>query len=93
LGRDGGAELHLGYTDGNLNPAGNVRRVGSYELWNVQGTCLCFKNTSIVLGIKNVFDRAPPFSNQTFYQQTGYNPQYADPRGRMLYASLTFAFK
>jgi iron complex outermembrane recepter protein len=83
----------LGYTDGNLNPAGNVRRVGSYELWNVQGTCMCFKSTSIVLGIKNLFDRAPPFSNQTAFMQTGYNPQYADPRGRMFYASLTFAFR
>ena len=54
---------------------------------------MCFKNASIVLGIKNLFDRAPPFSNQTVFQQTGYNPQYGDPRGRMFYASLTFAFR
>jgi iron complex outermembrane recepter protein len=83
----------LGYTDGARNPAGNLRRVGSYELWNVQGTCACFKNTSIVLGIKNLFDRAPPFSNQTAFMQTGYNPQYGDPRGRMFYARLTLAFQ
>ncbi len=59
----------------------------------MQGTCKCFDNASIVLGIKNMLDRAPPFSNQIVFQQTGYNPQYGDPRGRMFYASLTFAFR
>jgi iron complex outermembrane receptor protein len=83
----------LGYTDEARNPAGNLRRVGSYELWNVQGTCKCFDNTSIVLGVKNVFDRAPPFSNTIAFMQTGYNPQYADPRGRIYYGSMTLAFK
>jgi len=40
-----------------------------------------------------VFDRAPPFSNQTSYAQVGYNPQYSDPRGRVFYAKVTVAFK
>jgi iron complex outermembrane receptor protein len=83
----------LGYTDANLNPAGDLRRVGSYDIWNIQGTCACLKDTSIALGIKNVFDRAPPFSNQIAFSQIGYNPQYGDPRGRLFYASLTATFK
>jgi iron complex outermembrane receptor protein len=83
----------LGYTDANPDPAGNLRRVGSYDIWNVQGTCACFDHTSIVLGIKNLFDRAPPFSNQTSFIQVGYNPQYGDPRGRLFYGSLTIALK
>jgi iron complex outermembrane receptor protein len=82
-----------GYTDTNPDPAGNPRRVGTYDIWDVQGRCECFKNTSIVLGIKNLFDRAPPFSNQTVYSQVGYNPQYSDPLGRLFYAKLTVAFK
>lgn len=83
----------VGYTDANLNPNGELRRVGSYDIWNVQGMCACFKNTSLVLGIKNLFDRAPPFSNQTGFTQAGYNPQYGDPRGRLYYASVTATFK
>ena len=83
----------LGYTDANLDPSGNARRVGPYEIWNLQGTCTCFKDTAIVVGVKNLFDRSPPFSNQTAYTQVGYNPQYADPLGRFFYASLTFSFK
>ena len=83
----------VGYTDANPNAEGNSRRVGSYDLWNVQGTCACFKNASAAVGIKNIFDRNPPFSNQTAFTQRGYNPEYGDPRGRLFYASVTVAFK
>ncbi|HEY2862347.1 MAG TPA: TonB-dependent receptor [Casimicrobiaceae bacterium] len=83
----------LGYTDANLNAQESLRRVGSYETWNVQGTCAYLKNTLLTLGVKNVFDRNPPFSNQTAFMQRGYNPQYGDPRGRLFYASATVAFK
>jgi hypothetical protein len=38
-------------------------------------------------------DRAPPFSNQPFSRQVGFDPVYADPRGRTLYTRLTLAFK
>jgi len=74
-------------------PGFGVRKVGAYDVWDIQGTCAYFKNTSIVVGVKNVFDRAPPFSNQTSYAQVGYNPQYSDPRGRVFYAKVTVAFK
>jgi iron complex outermembrane receptor protein len=83
----------LGYTDANLNAAGALRRVGSYEIWNVQGTCTSFKNTTVAIGVKNVFDRAPPFSNQTSFTQIGYNAVTSDPRGRLFYASVTSTFK
>jgi iron complex outermembrane receptor protein len=83
----------LGYTDANLNAAGEPRRVGSYDIWNVQGTCASFKNTTVALGVKNVFDRSPPFSNQTSFTQIGYNSLISDPRGRQFYASVTVGFK
>jgi iron complex outermembrane receptor protein len=64
--------------------------VSSYEIWDVQARYSGLKNTAIALGVKNLMDRAPPFSNAG---PTGWDPQYADPRGRMFYARLTYAFK
>ena len=54
-----------GYTEVNPSPANNERRVGTYDIWNLQGTYGGLKNTMVTLGIKNLFDRAPPFSNQS----------------------------
>jgi iron complex outermembrane receptor protein len=82
-----------GYIDENLNAAGKERRVGTYDVWDAQGTYTGFRNTTIALGIRNLFDRAPPFSNQGTFGQVMYDPRYADPRGRMLYAQVTLAFK
>jgi iron complex outermembrane receptor protein len=81
-----------GYIDENLNAAKEERRVGTNDVWNAQGTYTGFQNTTIVLGIKNLFDRAPPFSNQSTFGQVMYDPRYSDPRGRVFYAQLTFAF-
>jgi iron complex outermembrane receptor protein len=81
-----------GYIDANLDAAKTERRVGSYEVWHLQGTYSGFRNTTIAFGIKNLFDRAPPFSNQGDQGAVMYDPRYADPRGRMFYAKLTFAF-
>jgi iron complex outermembrane receptor protein len=83
----------LGYTDAQLNAAGNERRVGNYEVWDVQGTYSGIRSLKIALGIKNLFDRAPPFSNQVDTFQIGYDPHYADPRGRTYYGRVTYSFK
>jgi iron complex outermembrane receptor protein len=87
-----------GYEDTNefspnvANPPA-PRRVSSYGVWDLQGRYSGFRNTTIALGVKNLFDRDPPFTNQPFTYQVGYDPSYADPRGRTFYASLTYAFK
>ena len=83
-----------GYTDENFIDLAKTieRRVGAYEVWNAQGTYAGFRNATIALGIKNLFDRAPPLSNQSTFGQVLYDPRYADPRGRVFYAQLTFAF-
>jgi iron complex outermembrane receptor protein len=47
----------------------------------------------VALGIKNLFDRAPPFSNQTALGLVMYDPRYADPRGRVFYAQLAVSFR
>ena len=81
-----------GYIDANVNASNRERRVGAYETWDVQLDYRGFTNLKIAAGIFNLFDRAPPFSNQTSLGQFMYDPRYADPRGRTFYARLTLAF-
>jgi len=52
------------------------------------------KNLQLTAGIRNVFDRNPPYSNaggQNFFQ-AGYDPGYADPRGRTFLLSAKYRF-
>ena len=82
-----------GYEDANVFDPGSPllpRSVSSYDIWDLQGRYGGFKNATIVLGIKNLTDRAPPFTNAA---PAGWDPFYADPRGRMFYARLKYAFK
>jgi len=80
-----------GYGDSNeIPPEIPPNRVSSYDVWDVQARYSGFKNMAIALGVKNLMDRAPPFTNAA---PTGWDPQYADPRGRIFYARLTYAFE
>ncbi len=80
-----------GYSDQSLNLP--PRDVGTYGLWNLQGVYSGFRDWSIAAGIRNLFDTAPPFSNQTRVAQVGYDPSYADPRGRTFYLRAGYAFR
>jgi iron complex outermembrane receptor protein len=66
--------------------------VGSYNVWDLAGTYNWSKSLAVTLGAKNLFDRAPPFSNQTYAFQSGYDPKYADPFGRILYTRVSYNF-
>ncbi len=50
------------------------------------------KVLDIDAGVRNMFDRNPPFSNQAYNFQSGYDPRYADPLGRTLFARATYHF-
>jgi iron complex outermembrane receptor protein len=78
---------------GNLN--GDPRTVGCYETYDGQVQYTGVKNLRMVFGIRNVFNRAPPYSNAgaQVQFQAGYDASYGDPRGRFVYGSLTYAFK
>jgi iron complex outermembrane receptor protein len=78
----------LGYTDDSGN-----RRVASYEVYDLQGRWEGWKGLSVTLGVKNIFDRDPPASDQGQTFQVGYDPRYTDPRGRMYFLGLKYAFK
>jgi iron complex outermembrane recepter protein len=88
-----------GYKDQNSFPdettGGYVQpnRVKAYSLWDLQGTWQASKALSLRLGVKNLFDTAPPFSNQAYHYLSGYDPSYSDPRGRFFYASVQYKFK
>ena len=83
-------KFQSGYQDGFPLPEGNMRRVGSYSVWDVQASYAGLRDVTLTFGIKNLFDRDPPFSNAT---DNGFDLNYADPRGRTYYARVTYAFR
>jgi iron complex outermembrane receptor protein len=75
-----------------------TRRVGSYSVWDLQGRYQAFDKVTLMLGIRNALNTPPPISNQfggnnDFNAQVGIDPTYADPRGRMYYGAIRYAFK
>ncbi len=80
------------YTDEKPDGLNNQRTVGTNDVWDAQGIYSGFSRTTLALGIRNLFDRAPPFSNQSNFGQVMYDPRYADPRGRVFYARVSLAF-
>jgi len=81
------------YTDQQVDLNGNPRTVGSLSLWDIQGSYTGFKNWRFALGVKNLFDRDPPKSNQQSTFILGFDPSYYDPRGRFLYTTVSYTFK
>ncbi len=73
---------------------GTVNRdVGQYETWDLSASYTGIKNLTIRAGIRNLLDRDPPYSAQNQYFQVGYDPTYADVRGRTYTLSATYQFK
>jgi iron complex outermembrane receptor protein len=72
-----------------------LRKIGNYDVWNLSGSYSGLRNWVISLGIKNVLDRDPPFTNQTAIPNgggpAGYDPTYTDPRGRLYWASVKYS--
>lgn len=83
------------YTDLPSTVSGETPRVGSYETYDLQLAYTGIRNLRLMLGVRNLFDRDPPYTNaggQVSFQ-AGYDPQYADPRGRFVYAGLRYEFR
>ena len=66
--------------------------VKSYSTWDFYGTWAPVKSISLLVGIRNAFDRSPPFSNQGATFQVGYDPRFTDPTGRTYYVRGTYSF-
>ncbi len=88
------------YTDyQDLGP--NTRRIGDFWLWDMSGRFAFgerfaadnpyLRGAAIQLGVVNLFDSLPVYSN--FYSGVrGYDATQYDIRGRFVYANLSFGF-
>jgi len=89
------ANLNQLYVNGYSEPADDTptRRVGSYSIWGINGSYTGFKNLTLTIGIKNLWNTDPPFTRQDRAFQIGYDPFLTDPTGRFYYGSIRYAFK
>ncbi len=81
-----------GYTDQNLVDEQYKQEVSSYSLVNLSGSYAGVKGLLVTAGVKNLFDKEPPFSNQGTLFQKGYDPRYTDPVGRAFYLRAGYTF-
>ncbi len=84
------------YRDQNIpglaDPGWNDRDVKAYSLWDLTGSYAFSKNLKLRAGVINMFDTAPPFTNQSRYFEVTWDPTYGDPRGRSMFANLQYKF-
>ncbi len=83
------------YNDVTSRNTAQARRVGVYETFDLQASYLGFKGLRLTAGVKNIFDKDPPYSNiggQVNFQG-GYDSTYADVRGRFIYGRVGYSFK
>jgi iron complex outermembrane receptor protein len=89
---------HLsGYRDQNdpstvVGGASFYGDVEAYTLVDLSATYKFTKLSSLTIGVKNLFDKDPPFSNQSNRSQRGYDPRYTDPLGRSLFVRAAYGF-
>ncbi len=94
-----GNSYFSGYTDQNsainLDDGSIVsaNRVKAYSIWDFSAAYALSKNLNLRLGVQNLLNTPPPFSNQANFFISGYDPSYTDPRGRFMYLSMQYQFK
>ncbi|MGZ5033492.1 MAG: TonB-dependent receptor plug domain-containing protein [Usitatibacter sp.] len=82
------------YNDITGNQAGATPRVvGAYETFDAQMRFTGVRNLQLTLGVKNITDRDPPYTNGGGQFAAGYDISYADVRGRFVYGSLKWSFR
>jgi iron complex outermembrane receptor protein len=81
------------YIDEYPDANGNQRTVGSYSLWDAYGVYKPTSKLAVLIGIKNLFDTSPPFTNAEQNNfAAGYNALVADPLLRNFYVNLKYTF-
>jgi iron complex outermembrane receptor protein len=75
-------------------PAGFDPRVHHYSTFDLSATYTGIKNTTITLGLQNLFDTDPPFTahNVDEVVGAGWDPRVADARGRALSFNIKYKF-
>jgi iron complex outermembrane receptor protein len=86
-----------GYQDQNdptqLSDPSFADRVGSYSVWDLGAQYKGIKRLTLNFGIRNAFNKTPPFSNQGSTFQVGYDPRYTDPLDRTYLFRAQLDFK
>ena len=80
------------YVDYAPDAAGNLLTVGNYSIWNGYVSFKPIPPLKLLVGINNLLDTDPPFSNQEQNWQAGYNPIFSSPLGRTFYGRITYDF-
>jgi iron complex outermembrane receptor protein len=84
-----------GVANGLVTPPDWKSKVDAYSIFNLSASYNGFKNTTLTAGIKNLFDKEPPFA-VTYDSNTGagssWEPRVADPRGRSFTLTLDYKF-
>ncbi|WP_229256856.1 TonB-dependent receptor [Duganella lactea] len=81
-----------GYEDQNNVAAQYEHRVKAYSTYSLSTSYSGIRNTDLTVGIKNLLDTAPPYTNQGTTFQSGYDPRFTDPLGRTFYVKATYKF-
>ncbi|MBP6902741.1 MAG: TonB-dependent receptor [Burkholderiaceae bacterium] len=69
------------------------RDVSAYSLWNLSAGWKVSDALSVRATVLNLFDKAPPFSQQAYFFLSGYDPSYTDVRGRSVGLSVSYTMK
>jgi iron complex outermembrane receptor protein len=84
-----------GVANGVVTPPDWNPDVKAYSIFNLSATYTGVKNTTITAGIKNLFDKDPPFAI-TYDSNSGagstWEPRVADPRGRSFTLTASYKF-
>jgi iron complex outermembrane receptor protein len=94
---DWGAQLtnnfNSKYRDANVAVKPQYYRdISSYSAWALTGTWRARKEVTITAGITNLFDKAPPVTNNTVYSYA-YLSSAANPTGRAYNLLVTYNFE
>ena len=67
-----------------------------YQTWDLQASWAGYKGLVLTLGVRNLFDRSPPYSNvgaAGSQFQVGYDISYVDVHDRFIYGRVAYNFK
>jgi iron complex outermembrane receptor protein len=67
------------------------RDISSISLWNLTASWNAVKQVKITAGVTNLFDKAPPITNNTVYG-SGYLSSAVNPTGRAYNMRVTYSF-
>jgi iron complex outermembrane receptor protein len=69
-----------------------IQNVSAYSTFDLFGSWSPNKKLTLTAGVKNLFDKAPPHTEQSATFQVGYDPRFADPFMRSYYVRAQYKF-